>query len=632
MSIVDFFKNNKMKTLIHPTIVQGQTQYTNVLLIDKCVPSYEIFINSVNSSTFPIIYSSLSSKSEILTLLDANFKSISKIGFCFYFSSKKTNMFLKLKPLFNNIEVEPYSEDVKFTIDIINKFQVKSVDFLACNTLNYANWVNFYKVLEQQTGVIVGASNNKTGNIKYGGDWIMESTSKDVEFIYFNKNIEYYKYLLDDQIWEFNVAGKGSSNIDFYENYMYYMYSRGAGEYKIMQININDGTVNNPEWGPPSEILYGPRSCIGHNGYLYLSTLFNIIKINLTNPESDYIVWHSFDQDESSFFENNIPPSFAPSSMAISGNYLYGINSVTGIIYKMSLINPESDFNLNWIRTKNLEFYNPYEDSIYVPYIVISGDYLYALSSRDGVISKISLINPELDYTADWKTITSFELSYSHGIATSGNYLYVLTIDPFTGDGLISKISLTNPDLDYNANWLSVSGAVNIKIHNDYLYINYGKEVRKVSLDKKEDVKIPTNNITFDNNAIFRRQPLNYNQSPFVMSFHRYGVLNGVRPTPQQFAPMQTQPNMEDKVNARHEFWRTTPSAKDKIGQLNKYIPVASSSTITSNRKRNAIGRSSYYSKSGDFSTKNYNTNDSKTAIRMSRSGGSVGPKKKGAI
>jgi len=140
------------------------------------------------------------------------------------------------------------------------------------------------------------------------------------------------------------------------------------------------------------------------------------------------------------------------------------------------------------------------------------------------------------------------------------------------------------------------------------------------------------NTIMIDNNAIFRRQPLNFNQTPFAMSFHRNGVLNGVRPTPPQFAPMQTQPNMEDKVNARHEFWRITPSAKDKIGQLNKYIPVASSSTITSDRKRNAIGRSSYYSKSGDFSTKNYNANDSKTATRMARSGGSVAPKKKGAI
>lgn len=137
-----------------------------------------------------------------------------------------------------------------------------------------------------------------------------------------------------------------------------------------------------------------------------------------------------------------------------------------------------------------------------------------------------------------------------------------------------------------------------------------------------------------DNNAIFRRQPLNYNQTPFAMSFHKYGVLSGIRPTPPQFAPMQTQPNMEDKVNARREFWRATPSSNNAntTARLTKYIPVASSSTITSERKRNAIGRSSYYSRSGDFSTKNYNANDTRTAIRMARSSGSVAPKKKGAV
>jgi hypothetical protein len=33
-------------------------------------------------------------------------------------------------------------------------------------------------LLTQNTGVIVGASDDKTGNIKYGGDLIMESTSQ----------------------------------------------------------------------------------------------------------------------------------------------------------------------------------------------------------------------------------------------------------------------------------------------------------------------------------------------------------------------------------------------------------------------------------------------------------------------
>jgi len=132
-----------------------------------------------------------------------------------------------------------------------------------------------------------------------------------------------------------------------------------------------------------------------------------------------------------------------------------------------------------------------------------------------------------------------------------------------------------------------------------------------------------------DNNAIFRRQPLNYHQFPGAMSFHKNGVLRGIRPTPPQFAPQQTQPNAEDKVNTRKEFWRVP--LKENVGKT-KFIAPSDSSTLTSARKRVAVGRSTYYSSSGDFSTKNYDTNVANHAIQRVRSSGSVAPKKKGAI
>lgn len=132
-----------------------------------------------------------------------------------------------------------------------------------------------------------------------------------------------------------------------------------------------------------------------------------------------------------------------------------------------------------------------------------------------------------------------------------------------------------------------------------------------------------------DNNAIFRRQPLNYHQFPIVMSYHKHGVLQGVRPTPPQYAPLQTQPNMEDKVNVRKEFWRVP--LKENVGKT-KFIPPSDSSTFTSARKRYAVGRSSYYSNSGSFSTKNVDYNVTNNALRRARSNGSIAPKKVGAV
>ena len=82
-------------------------------------------------------------------------------------------------------------------ISTINTFHVKNVDYLACDTLQNPDWTQYYNLLVQSTGVVVGASDDKTGNLKYGGDWIMESSMEDIETVYFTQNISYYTHLLD---------------------------------------------------------------------------------------------------------------------------------------------------------------------------------------------------------------------------------------------------------------------------------------------------------------------------------------------------------------------------------------------------------------------------------------------------
>ena len=187
-------------SFIYPPIAPGQTQYTNVLLISNTVNSYIQFVNSANENTFPIVYSTSSSKTDLLELLQTNFTSISRLCFVFESSAYNVNLFLDSTPLFLNEEYTPYSENTQFIIDIIQRFQIQNIDYLACDTLNYPNWVNYYDILAQNTGVIVGASNNKTGNINYGGDWVLESTREDVELTYFTSQIEYYQYLLDNSV------------------------------------------------------------------------------------------------------------------------------------------------------------------------------------------------------------------------------------------------------------------------------------------------------------------------------------------------------------------------------------------------------------------------------------------------
>jgi hypothetical protein len=197
-SLENFDSSNTSDYLIYPEMKEPLHQYSNILLVDSSVSNYQTFIDSVNSSTFPIVYSNKCSKTELLSFLQNNFTTISRIGIVFTSSLGNNTLFLDNKPFYYNTENEPFSENLLFILNVIKDFQVKNIDFLACNSLNYPNWVNYYTILEQNSGVVVGASNDKTGNIKYGGNWVMENTCENIEFVYFTKNIEYYKYLLDN--------------------------------------------------------------------------------------------------------------------------------------------------------------------------------------------------------------------------------------------------------------------------------------------------------------------------------------------------------------------------------------------------------------------------------------------------
>lgn len=185
---------------------------TNILLIDDSVQDYQTIVDSVNSNTMAIIYSYLSTKEDLSNVL-SNFTNISRVAFVF--SSNSNNcpvMFLDNQPLFSfdNLIIDNNSENLLFLINIFQKYNVKNVDYLACNTLNYSQWNDYYTILKniivkdsenQETTVIIGASNDTTGNIKYGGDWILENTSEDIENMYFTQNINYYEYLLDNATW-----------------------------------------------------------------------------------------------------------------------------------------------------------------------------------------------------------------------------------------------------------------------------------------------------------------------------------------------------------------------------------------------------------------------------------------------
>jgi hypothetical protein len=180
---------------------------TNILLIDSIVYDKRVFYDSANSYTFPIIYDSTSKTDDLLALFRQKFpaSSIQRISLVFHDRGPNIQApFMNNKIFFEESDLEvnqtSFSENVSFLISCIKEFHVSHIDYLACNTLQYSNWKSYYALLASQTPVVVGASNDATGNMHYGGDWVMESTSEDVMNIYFNENISKYVSLLATSI------------------------------------------------------------------------------------------------------------------------------------------------------------------------------------------------------------------------------------------------------------------------------------------------------------------------------------------------------------------------------------------------------------------------------------------------
>jgi alpha-tubulin suppressor-like RCC1 family protein len=145
----------------------------NVLLIHEQVRDYIVFVESVNQNTKAILYR------ENTDLLQELPEKVEQLGIVFV-----KGMTFMGKSFFDQVDL--FNE-------VIATRQIKRIDFLACETL--PDWSDFYSKLN----TVVGASRDKTGNLNYGGNWVMESTGQDIESVYFTRSIEYYKYLLDYQ-------------------------------------------------------------------------------------------------------------------------------------------------------------------------------------------------------------------------------------------------------------------------------------------------------------------------------------------------------------------------------------------------------------------------------------------------
>ena len=173
----------------------------NVIFVKSDVMSLDAYINS---ETICIGFHADTTTDMMMQGL-LPYRTIERIGFAFHFSltdNHSSVLFLNQEPFFTDSDlgesVDTFSPNVQFMLDLILSLGggITHVDFLACGTLKSEKWRLFYQLLRLKTGVVIGASDDNTGNMKLGGDWIMESTHEEVGQIYFTAAIENWASLL----------------------------------------------------------------------------------------------------------------------------------------------------------------------------------------------------------------------------------------------------------------------------------------------------------------------------------------------------------------------------------------------------------------------------------------------------
>ena len=154
---------------------------SNIVLIDSNLNDTDIILASLNAQTTGILYNYDTYRNTILHQIENEFgnKHLSRIAICCH---EGVNQFLDDETFF---DIDGSTNEViknantQFILDLLKRYNVSNIDFLACSSLQYDSWRKFYDLIENELdGVTVGASEDQTGNLKHGGDWVMENTGE----------------------------------------------------------------------------------------------------------------------------------------------------------------------------------------------------------------------------------------------------------------------------------------------------------------------------------------------------------------------------------------------------------------------------------------------------------------------
>jgi hypothetical protein len=197
-------------------IVTDPDKYKHICFIDPAVTS---FADYLNPETYPVIYRTETTRETLKTfLLAQKFTHVDRISFVFHGTPAANPLlftpksFIDNQPFFSLSSDENQSQNQVFLQELFDSLNVKHVDFLACNLLQHQEWKDFFSTFKN---VVVGASLDNTGNVHYGGNWVMENTMENVRDLYFTADIENFATLLVVYVYTYTDPSGNSYPFNF---------------------------------------------------------------------------------------------------------------------------------------------------------------------------------------------------------------------------------------------------------------------------------------------------------------------------------------------------------------------------------------------------------------------------------
>ena len=188
-----------------------------LVLIDSRIQDIDVILASLNSVTFGIVfdyetdtYESIYEKVKSISLhtQEGNNSTtpirINHIGILQHNYDSPFYKFVSSEPecLVHTVKtgdpfLETWNDFVTFFKRIVLKYEVYTIDLMACAIYSNESWRYIVDELSSVLKVKVRASTNDTGNSESGGDWFLESNDGvNLKDVYFTEDIEKWKHLM----------------------------------------------------------------------------------------------------------------------------------------------------------------------------------------------------------------------------------------------------------------------------------------------------------------------------------------------------------------------------------------------------------------------------------------------------